>query len=330
MTVVVIGEVMLEYSGAASNAAGLRYGGDTLNTAIHMARSGCHVAYGTAVGEDPLSNGMVQTWAGEGLDTSLVLRHPSRHPGIYAIHVDGHGERSFLYWRDQSAARDLVKLPGLDQLERAINAAELLYFSHISVAILPAEGREWLIDAASAVQARGGMVAYDSNYRPRLWESSMAARDWSQRAMAVATIGLPTGDDERLMLGSQDHDAAIADRWLAAGCQEVAVKGGAAGCTLASFSQPPMHSPCLPVTMVDSSGAGDAFNAAYLAAKLTGDAPQRAAAQAHRLAAWVIGRHGALPPHDSDAPYATISRIARTDQTLSSPIAATATSGAVL
>jgi 2-dehydro-3-deoxygluconokinase len=174
------------------------------------------------------------------------------------------------------------------------------------------------------------MVAYDSNYRPRLWDSSKAARDWSQRAMAVATIGLPTGDDERLMQGTQDHDAAIAERWLAAGCQEVAVKGGAAGCTLASLSQAPIHSPCIPVTIVDSSGAGDAFNAAYLAAKLTGDAPQSAAAQAHRLAAWVIGRHGALPPPDSGAPYAGISRTARTDQSFSSPRAATATSGAVL
>ena len=103
MTTFIFGEAMLEYH--SHGGAGLRYGGDTLNTAIHLARAGHDIAYVTAVGTDPISDALVAAWAAEGIDTRHVLRHPDRNPGIYAIYLDEQGERSFLYWRDRSAAR---------------------------------------------------------------------------------------------------------------------------------------------------------------------------------------------------------------------------------
>ena len=103
MRVVVIGEGMLELSPVAE-AWRLGHGGDTLNTAIHLARSGLDVAFVTALGDDPFSKGLRAAWAGEGLDTSLILADPSRRPGLYAISTDAAGERSFTYWRGESAA----------------------------------------------------------------------------------------------------------------------------------------------------------------------------------------------------------------------------------
>ena len=111
MTTFIFGEAMLEYH--SHGGAGLRYGGDTLNTAIHLARAGHEVAYVTAVGTDPISDALVNAWRAEGIDTRHVLRHPNRSPGIYAIHLDEEDERSFLYWRDRSAAREMFALPGM-------------------------------------------------------------------------------------------------------------------------------------------------------------------------------------------------------------------------
>jgi len=100
---------------------------------------GYRVAYVTAVGSDPISDALVASWAAEGVDTSFVLRHPSRSPGIYAIHLDSRGERTFLTWRDHSAAREMFALPGMQAALEEARTAELLYFSLISLAILPQE-----------------------------------------------------------------------------------------------------------------------------------------------------------------------------------------------
>jgi 2-dehydro-3-deoxygluconokinase len=96
---------------AAGRGLGAGYGGDTLNTAIHLARAGHDVGYFTALGSDPFADDLRHRWAAERLDCSLVLAHPSRQTGLYAISTDAQGERSFAYWRDTSAAREMFALP---------------------------------------------------------------------------------------------------------------------------------------------------------------------------------------------------------------------------
>lgn len=303
MKVAIIGEAMLEYRSQPGTAGGLTYGGDTLNTAIHMVRAGCETAYVTALGSDPISDALVADWQHEGLDTRFILRHPTRQPGIYAIHVDGRGERSFLYWRDQSAARAMFDLADIGVAIESVVTADLLYFSHISLAILPPDGRDTLMALARNVRARGGLVAYDSNYRPRLWDNAESARLWSERAIAAASIGLPTAEDECAMRGKQMSGEEIAHQWQALGCREVIVKRGPIGPVVAADGQAPFALSCQPLTMVDSSGAGDAFNAGYLSARMRGEAPHGAALHGHALAAWVITQPGALPASSGEAPY---------------------------
>lgn len=269
----------------------LGFGGDTLNTAIHLARAGHDVAYLTALGTDPFSAGLKADWATEGLDTSQVLTHPSRQPGLYAITTDNKGERSFSYWRDTSAARALFDCPGIAAAEAAAAQADLLGFSLITLAILPADGRDRLLALARAVRERGGHVAFDGNYRPRLWLSPAEARAARDAAIACASIGLPTLEDEVLLSGPCTA-AEVAAHWQQLGCAETVVKTGAAGCRLPDGTLLPPDAVLQPV---DTSGAGDAFNAGYLAARLNGQGPLTAARAGHALAGWTIMRPGAIP-----------------------------------
>ena len=145
--VVCLGECMLELQGEAFGTMRQTYGGDTLNTAVYLARCGARdglrVDYATALGDDALSAGMLQRWAAEGLGVGLVRRLPGRLPGLYLIEVDEHGERRFSYWRDQAAARAYFDTPiGETPLEQQADAIDALYLSGISLAILPPEGRE--------------------------------------------------------------------------------------------------------------------------------------------------------------------------------------------
>ncbi|WP_232843872.1 sugar kinase [Allopontixanthobacter sediminis] len=299
MSIVIFGEAMLEYHSGASSG-GLRYGGDTLNTAIHLARMGHDVAYVTAVGKDPISDALVSAWAAEGIDTRFVFRHPDRSPGIYAIRVDDTGERSFLYWRDQSAARDMFALPGMSLALAHAATCDLAYYSLITLAILPPEARQSLLSAAHSIRERGGQVAYDSNFRRLLWPTLEAARAASNDAVASATIGLPTNSDEGEITGRDLSEQDIAVNWLERGCIEVVVKAGDRGCLLARAGSEPEFVPVKRVVMVDASGAGDGFNAGYLSARLEGLDPAQAADRGQSLAGWVIRRHGAVPPVDDD------------------------------
>lgn len=291
MRAVLVGEAMLELAQAGSGWQ-LGYGGDTLNTAIHLAREGIETAYLTALGEDSFSADLRARWAVEGLDTRLVLRDPARVPGLYAISTDPLGERSFTYWRGESAARQLFACPGIADALRAAEGADLLAFSLISLAILPGHDRTRLLALAAAVRARGGQVAFDGNYRPRLWPDAASARAARDAAIAIATIGLPTLEDE-MLLGGPSDSGAVAAHWQGLGCAETVVKLGAAGCRLPDGT---IIAPEQVLAPVDTSGAGDAFNGGYLAARLRGLEPAQAAARGHARAGWTIMRRGAIPP----------------------------------
>lgn len=287
---------MLELSRARHGVMwGLSFGGDTLNTAIHMARAGHDVRYLTAIGDDALSADLRTHWAEEGLNTSLVLTHPTRNTGLYAIANDHAGERTFSYWRDTSAARDMFSLPEIAPALKVAETAGLLGFSLISLAILPPEGRAQLLALAKSVRANGGRVVFDGNYRPRLWnsvEEACAARD---AAISVCDIGLPTLEDERLLSGNLTA-LDVASHWRGLGCAETLVKLGAEGCLLPDGE---IVAPAEVMKPVDTSGAGDAFNGGYLSSRLTGADIREAALAGHALAGWTIMRQGAIPSRET-------------------------------
>lgn len=277
----------------------LGYGGDTLNTAIHLARLGHRVGFITALGVDSFSAMLRRNWVEEGLDADLILTDDSRLPGLYAIDVDTAGERSFLYWRSQSAARRLFALPAISQVLAQAEQARLFCYSLITLAILPPEARNSLLDQCRRIRRRGGRVAFDGNYRPQLWERLEDARNALTEALCCCDIGLPTLADEQLLFGQGDAQS-VRDRWISCGVDEVVVKAGAAGCMVDDAT---WVAPTASVTVLDTSGAGDAFNAGYLHGRIAGRSGPQAASFGHQLAGWVISRSGAIPPVDGAAPY---------------------------
>jgi 2-dehydro-3-deoxygluconokinase len=233
------------------------------------------------------------------MDVSLVLTVPERCTGLYAISTDERGERYFSYWRGESAARDLFAAPDIEKaLEQACEAG-LLFFSLISLAILPEDFREQVLVLAAEVRARGGKLAFDGNYRPRLWDNAETARRWRDRAAGIADFGFPSFDDET-QLGLTGSASAVRDHWLRCGCGEVLVKLGGSGVMLPGGTVLPPPAELRPL---DTSGAGDAFDAGYLAARLRGASTEQAAHAGQRLAGWTVMRQGAIPPRDHASPY---------------------------
>lgn len=296
--VAAVGECMIELRHLDAETLALAFGGDTLNTAVYLARcardDSIEVDYVTAVGDDSYSQAMIDWWRAERIGTEHVGRIAGGHAGLYLIRTDEAGERSFTYYRSESAAREMFRSPGL-RLDQALRDYPLIYLSGITLSILDAASRERLWLALDAARAGGGRVAFDTNYRPWGWPDPRAARRAVERTLARTDIALPTLDDERQLFGD-DGPEACAQRLLSVGCQEVAVKLGSNGTFVATRTLR-RHVPAAKADrIVDTTAAGDAFNGAYLAVRLAGGDCEAAAIEGNRLAAVVIGHAGAVIP----------------------------------
>lgn len=293
--VVSIGEGMLEISRGAVGleAWRLRFAGDTLNAATYIARLGLKVSYLTALGEDPFSQKMQSEWAAESIDTEMVLTKPDKMPGLYLIDTDDHGERSFYYWRGDSAVRSLFSCPGIDNALRQASMARCIYLSGITLSLFADEQRQRLVKLCAEVKGRGGIVAFDPNYRPAGWPSRQAAQNAIAQIAPHVSIALPTLADDVLLYGETTVEDCL-QRWRSNGVKEIAIKLGAKGATVsmdgALVSVPTQEE----ATPRDTTGAGDAFNAAYLAARLNGHSEQEAARSGNLLAAAVVRQPGAI------------------------------------
>lgn len=293
--VAAVGECMLELSGGQDNLWHLGYAGDTFNTLWAMRSllpKLISADYVTAFGDDPFSTKQKAFFQENGIGTAASPTLPGGRPGLYAITLKD-AERSFTYWRSDSAARALAN--DRSALQKSLQKRQLIYFSGITLAILDHSARTTLLEVFAEARHAGSRIAFDPNYRPRLWHSRNAARSAFDEALALADIALPTFPDEEDLYGDADPEATI-ERMKHAGVREIVVKNGAEPATLFMDGKLAIL-PSLPVTSpVDTTGAGDAFNGAYLAARLTEDGPESATKRAHRVAAAVIQVHGALAP----------------------------------
>jgi 2-dehydro-3-deoxygluconokinase len=296
--VLCVGECMIELSRGLDRRFDMCFGGDTFNTAAYLARAGIPTAYITTLGDDPYSDGIVALATTEGIQTHLIDRLPGRVPGLYMIETDSSGERRFFYWRENSPARERFDQPRAE-LDEAARGARLIYFSGITLWLYGKTGRARFFDWLDLARLSGAKVAFDGNFRPRLWGDDLAqARSAYRAALKRADIVLPTLEDEQNLWGVDDPHAALA-HLAAQGVREIVLKNGADGAWISSQGIV-NHIPAPEVVEPkDTTAAGDSFNAGYLSARLRGASPSEAVLRGHRLAAAVIRHPGAIVPRSA-------------------------------
>jgi 2-dehydro-3-deoxygluconokinase len=292
-----IGECMVELSQAGEGLLRKGFAGDTLNTAWYARAcmpSSWAVDYFTALGDDAMSDEMAAFFESHGIGTAHIRRIKGKAPGLYMINLRN-GERSFSYWRDSSAARQLAADP--DYLREAVEASDVIYFSGITLAILPREDVDTLLAETRRAKAAGKFVVFDPNIRPRLWSSYDVMHTVISEGARSSTLVMPSFDDEASHFGDDSIDATI-HRYRALGAQNIVVKNGADGATL-DFQGNRSLVPAEKVeTVVDTTSAGDSFNGSFLAKYLETKDADQSARFAAKVAARVVSEHGALVPKD--------------------------------
>ncbi len=300
MKLAVIGECMLEIANpmgtqlARNMPVNFSFGGDTLNTAIYLARLGVSVSYLTGLGRDIYSDWLLREWQEEGVDTRYVVRDSERTPGLYMIQTDAVGERTFTYWRSQSAAKHcLWNAEAMASMCNVLKGFDALYLSGITLSLMSAQSFNLLIHHLQERANSNFRLMFDSNYRPKNWPSSAVAKARYEQLFPFCDMLMPTFEDEALLFGDASVDATV-HRYRQAGVQQVVVKQGEKGAWFCD-----KHVRChvaanVVEKVVDSTGAGDSFNAGFLAAYVKGLSPEKALAAGHQLASVVVQHRGAV------------------------------------
>ncbi|MGP2513998.1 sugar kinase [Yersinia sp. 2545 StPb PI] len=302
--IAVIGECMIELSQKGTDLS-RGFGGDTLNTAVYIARQvskqALNVHYVTALGTDNFSEEMLAAWQQEQIHTDLIQRMDNKLPGLYFIETDNTGERTFYYWRNDAAARFWLTSPAADEICQRLEKFDYLYLSGISLAILDSASRQRLLQLLRACRANGGKVIFDNNYRPRLWQSKQETQEAYRDMLACTDIAFLTLDDEDMLWGEKPLEQVIAST-QALGVSEIIIKRGADSCIVWVKDGFEAHQYDVPAVklpkekVVDTTAAGDSFSAGYLAVRLTGGSAHDAAVRGHLTASTVIQYRGAIIP----------------------------------
>lgn len=293
--VAALGECMVEIRHVDPEIARFSFGGDVLNTAIYLTRLGFPTRFVTALGDDRYSERMIAGWTAEGLPTEAVQIAPGRLPGMYVIETSPDGERRFLYWRTDSPARDVFDAAHAEATTAALLDTDVMLLSGITLSLYGAAGLWRLFGALKEAKRRGIRIVFDTNYRSRNWPDPSIARTAYGGLADVVDVMLAGEEDIALLFGRTDTEAALRD-WLDFDRTEVVLKCGPGDCRIWAEGRAWRASTERVAKVVDTTAAGDSFAAAYLAARLSGAAPDAAAHAGHRLAAEVIRHPGAIIP----------------------------------
>jgi 2-dehydro-3-deoxygluconokinase len=291
-----IGECMIELRQAPGGLYSRGFGGDTLNTAVYLARLGIAVDYITALGDDALSDEMIAGWQAEGVNTTRVARVPGKLPGLYMIETDAKGERRFFHWRESAAARALMDLPQTGAILNSLAGYHAVYFSAITLSIYSAEGRTRLFGALQRARQERTRIVFDTNFRARGWPDLDVARRVYGQAFETADIALASTEDLLPLWPGESNEALLAR----IPSPEAVLKLTEPKCivrakgTAQEVSAEPLTNP-----VVDTTAAGDSFAAAYVAARLNGADPVAAARAGHHLAGVVVCYPGAIIPRSA-------------------------------
>lgn len=294
--IAVIGECMAELSGKPFTPMTQNFGGDVLNTAIYLKKlmqDDVEVSFVTAMGMDPLSQALVEKWREYDINTGLVQTFEDKHVGLYLIQTDEDGERTFQYWRNDSAAKYIMQSSNTEKLFDSLKSYDAVFLSGISLAILEELNRLSLIDWLHTLKAAGVSIVFDGNYREKLWPVESEAKAAYDALYKLSDLVLVTFDDEQALWKDSDI-TACQQRLSKYGIPELVIKDGANGC-LHIEQQLEMKVATTPVeTVIDTTAAGDSFNAGFLTGWLQNQGAEPSCRLGNQLAGQVIQQKGAI------------------------------------
>jgi 2-dehydro-3-deoxygluconokinase len=298
-SIIFFGECMIEMRQTADGSLAQSFAGDVYNAAVYLKRTcpNINARLSTCIGQDKMSEAMLSAVNAENIGTDLILKDQVKIPGLYWVHTDAKGERSFTYWRNDSAAKRTVAHFTFTY-EEQLAKADMFFFSGISLAIIEPPLREAFWEMVKKIKAAGVKIVFDPNYRPQIWSCVEDTISEYEKAFAYADIALPGIEDMEMLYGINNAEDTVAF-FQQFNIEELIIKDGANTIQVLHFEKTYLI-PITPVEhVVDTTSAGDSFNGAYLGARLNGQTIEESVRAGAVMAGIVIQHPGAIIPFDA-------------------------------
>lgn len=282
-----LGECLVEFSRDPDGRFCTGWAGDALNTLFYASRLGLRTGFVSTFGDDLFTGNMRAGIEREGIDLSLTQTLHGRNNGLYVIELDGAGEYTFHFWREGSAARETLLRLDPDTFLDYCSRTRWFLFSGITLAVM--KERERLLPVLLRLRERGVRIAFDTNYRAALWTSAESYIGALESVLPMIDLFLPSQSDLRAVWTGSDPVAVVQQLSVPL----VAMKCGVDGCLLVQDGEQQFQ-PAEQVPAIDTTGAGDAFNAGVITGLVRGWTLGDAAHLGQHTAAHVVGVRGAL------------------------------------
>jgi len=278
----------LETGGDVFGEVQLAAGGSAANTAVWARRCGLQVRFVGKIGSDPFGQLAVEELRSEGLDADWV-RSDAHLTGSVAVWIDQVGERSMV----SGKGADHYLLPSELPVGVLRTAANLHLHGWSFFGDPP---RSAARRAAELVRRGGGRVSFDPGSFQMISQMGVE-RFLHQTTDLGADLIFPNLEEGQVLSGEREPEPICARLHELYGGALVVLKLDDAGCYVYADGEG-TYLRAVSTRLVDSTGAGDSFAGAFLAAWLRGATPVDAAAAANRVSAWVVERVGARPRPD--------------------------------
>jgi len=264
-TIVCVGEALVDFIPAQTGVALRRVdrfektvGGAPANVTVGLARQGQSVALLTRVGDDEFGHFLAESLDSEGVDTSRFHYDAQRRTGITFLQIDARGERSFLFFRQESAETAITPR---DLDPAFIQAASIVHLG--SNLMMREAGREATLETVRLAREANRLITVDPNLRVHMWSQPEDCYEAARLLCTKADV-VKLNDEEAAVLTDQTAPAAAAAAIASWGPSLVIVTCGERGCLWrGAWSEGALPAPT--VEVIDTTGAGDAFCAGMLA-----------------------------------------------------------------
>ena len=259
------GELLIDFTPCGTSSQGqLLYarnpGGAPANVLAMAAKLGIKARLCAVVGSDNFGTFLIESMLAAGIDTRFISRTARARTTLAFVDLDERNDRSFTFYRKPGAD---ILLTDAGIPDEAMEGCGVYHFSGVSLTDEPARGA--VLRAARRAKEMGLLVSFDPNYRPFLWPQAAQARQAFEDGMCCADIIKVSEEEVAFLLGQENAAQGAAelakqyDALVLASC-------GARGALAANPSGLLGRAEALPVTVADTTGAGDAFLGTILAA----------------------------------------------------------------
>ena len=259
------GELLIDFTPCGTSSQGqLLYarnpGGAPANVLAMAAKLGIKARLCAVVGSDNFGTFLIESMLAAGIDTRFISRTARARTTLAFVDLDERNDRSFTFYRKPGAD---ILLTDAGIPDEAMEGCGVYHFSGVSLTDEPARGA--VLRAARRAKEMGLLVSFDPNYRPFLWPQAAQARQAFEEGMRCADIIKVSEEEVAFLLGQENAAQGAAelakqyDALVLASC-------GARGALAATPSGLLGRAEALPVTVADTTGAGDAFLGTILAA----------------------------------------------------------------